>query len=779
MNTRILSLILLATLCAGTLPAGTSSLVYYNSSNELEYAPYANRGQSNLENHLPDFSHSGYMGGGVALPDVPIVMILEPVEGDNHAHIQGTIDTVAGFPLNESGFRGAILLKAGLYPISQSLNISSSGIVLRGEGQYPAQSGGTELYATGTEQYDLVRFTGSSSTRITGSTTVITDEFVGSGATSFTVGDASGLAVGDLIRITMKPNSDWIDLLGTAQYGWTPDSYELKYERFITAIEGNLVTVHAPLVQPIEQRYGGAEVVGIDPFGRISQCGIENLWMRSAYTSATDESHAWSAVRFQQTDDCWARNITAQHFGYACVILEYANYTTVQDSAMLDPISQITGGRRYSFNINNGSFNLFQRCYARGGRHDAVTGSRVAGPNTFLDVLGESNYSNSGPHHRHATGSLFDRVVLTGSAGIDVENRKSSGTGHGWAGAQTVFWNCIAASSVCDAPPGQMNFNIGFTGAEKEGFWGPEEPPGIWESQDNPIDRPHSLYLGQLEARLGTEAVEAIATEPQLAGDMDYFLREWAGMGPLATTYDELCQTGRSFFGGCRSDERDTFFGLLTDMHMYDHHQGYLYRYDDNRWFWLYYGSNHDSLFLWSFTDGSYHWTGKAYLPWYWDYKNGQWGSYETNEPEVIELLQNGDFENGTSPWNLYAGNGASANLANIDGEAQVTITVPSDTHHHIQLRQTGINLENGKSYKVTFKARAEAARGIRAELMLNVSPFSNYAREILTITESMTEYSFTFRMNSPSDANARFRFTLGGDSTTAYFDDVSVVATD
>ena len=780
MKTSLYPIILLASvLSASTTIAGESSLVYYNDQNQLQYAPYANRGQENLENYLPDFSHCGYMGGGVALPDVPVVMTLVPVEGDNHAHIQAAIDAVAQMPLDEAGFRGTILLKAGLYPVSQSLTISASGIVLRGGGQYPAQDGGTELCATTASQYDLVKFTGTSSIRINGSATPITDEFVGSGATAFTVADASALAVGDLIRITMKPNAAWIDLLGMAQYGWTPDSYELQYERTITAIDGNRITVQEPLVQPIELRYGGAEVQGVEPLGRISRCGIENLWLSSAYTSATDESHGWSAVLFRHTENCWARNITAQYFGYSCVILDYANYTTVQDSAMLDPVSLIDGGRRYSFNINNGSFNLIQRCYARAGRHDAVTGSRVAGPNAFLDILAENNLNNSGPHHRHATGTLFDRIVLTGSAGIDVENRKDSGTGHGWAGAQTVFWNCVANSSICDAPPGEMNFNIGFTGRMQEGAWGPEEPPGYWESQYDPVDRPHSLYLGQLQDRLGSQAVASIASEPQLAGETAYFLKNWAGVGPLAATYDELCDTGRSFFGGCRSDEKDTFFGFLNDLYFYGHTQGYIYRYHDNAWFWLFTGSSHDSMFLWSFTDGAYHWTGQAFFPWYWDYKNGQWGVYPEPQTGNPELVVNGDFSDGANGWDLYAGNGASANLEVIDGEARVFITVPSDTHHHIQLRQTGINLENGKSYRVTFKARADASRGMRAELMLNVSPFTNYAREILTITEPMTEYSFTFTMGNASDEDTRLRFTLGGDSTTTIIDDVSIVGAD
>ena len=52
----------------------------------------------------------------------------------------------------------------------------------------------------------------------------------------------------------------------------------------------------------------------------------------------------------------------------------------------VDPVSQHTGGRKYSFGAN-GQFGLFLRCYARNGRHDFVLGNRLAGPNTFLDCI--------------------------------------------------------------------------------------------------------------------------------------------------------------------------------------------------------------------------------------------------------------------------------------------------------------------------------------------------------------------------------------------------------
>src|SRR5262245_53154464 len=51
-----------------------------------------------------DFSHAGYMGGGVALPNVPVRKTVEPSGADDTARIQDVIDAVSALPLKD-GFR--------------------------------------------------------------------------------------------------------------------------------------------------------------------------------------------------------------------------------------------------------------------------------------------------------------------------------------------------------------------------------------------------------------------------------------------------------------------------------------------------------------------------------------------------------------------------------------------------------------------------------------------------------------------------------------------------
>ena len=77
-----------------------------------------------------DFSHAGYMGGGVALPDVPVRRTVQPsgqIDGDDTPLIQAAIDEVAKLPL-AGGFRGAVLLAPGTFNCAGTVVISNSGV---------------------------------------------------------------------------------------------------------------------------------------------------------------------------------------------------------------------------------------------------------------------------------------------------------------------------------------------------------------------------------------------------------------------------------------------------------------------------------------------------------------------------------------------------------------------------------------------------------------------------------------------------------------------------
>jgi len=513
--------------------SATSSLVY-NSSTGLVYSGYANEGQTNAVNTLPDFSKAGYKGGGVAIPFIPAAVTISNGPGDDTALIQNAIDAVSARPLGTNGFRGAVLLEAGEYTVSSTLTISTSGVVIRGAGSQ--ENGGTKITYTATTKSNLFEADGGEiePIEIGGTRVRISDAFVPVGAMSFTVANASGFAPGDRIMVQNTVNQQWIDdLLDMSGWDaddtlWTPGAYQLSFRRTITALNGNTITIDAPIVQTIEDQYGGGDIYKYSYSGELENIGFECLRLESTYASSTDENHGWIAILFENLNNGWIRQVTARYFGYGLVtIRSNSQQITVEDCAMLDHKSVITGGRRYSFNMNDSQHLLFQRCLAREGRHDFVSGSKTPGPNVFVDCRADDTHSDSGPHHRYATGQIYDNVM---AGQINVQNRENSGSGHGWAGAQILFWNCAADSIICDAPNGAMNWCIGSTAAHKQGSWAPGEPDGLWDSHNMPVT-PRSLYYSQLTERLGANALNNIILPQQKAGGIWTELHNWAGDG--------------------------------------------------------------------------------------------------------------------------------------------------------------------------------------------------------------------------------------------------------
>jgi hypothetical protein len=499
---------------------------------ELVYAAAGENGDT-----IPDFSNCGYMGGGVPLPNIKVMMAIYPKRrGDDTGRIQDALEKVARMRQSKNGFRGTLLLKAGTYRVAGTLMMQASGVILRGE---VTEEASTVIIATGTKKRTLIQVQGQRGPgrEVNGTRRDIVDKRVPVGAKTFRLNSTRGLRQGDAIAVFRPGTKEWIKKLGTDKLNrgpedkvnnWRPTGYNFAYERIIVEMRGNAITIDAPIVFAIEERFGGGYVYKTSTDRRIHHVGVEQLRLVSEFEEGketSDESHAWDAIRIGNTIDSWVRDVTAVHFGYSCVnIIASAKRITVQDSACIDPVSRISGGRRYSFALD-GQLCLVQRCYTRGGRHDYVMHARARGPNVFLDCVADKPHSDSGPHHRWATGTLYDNIKC---GHLNVQWRGRSGTGHGWAGANMVFWNCRAKRIDCQKPPTANNYCIGCTGRIRG--------KGYIESKGKPV-LPRSLYLKQLEERVGVKAVLNVTTQEQRDGILDRFLKKtFSGQTPPAIT---------------------------------------------------------------------------------------------------------------------------------------------------------------------------------------------------------------------------------------------------
>ncbi|MCA9139223.1 MAG: hypothetical protein KDB00_20760, partial [Planctomycetales bacterium] len=422
---------------------GESSLAYYGESGRLIH-PLDSQG-----NRIADFSAAGYRNSDEPVPDVQATIdpsrfvTVSPIAGDDMASIQAAIDQVGAFPLDADGYRGVVQLTAGEFQISDQLVILESGVVLRGVGDGVDPQSSTIVRATGTVQRSVIVVGESAgfASGVSNTTHNIVDKYVPIGATSVRVDSTSNWSVGDEVIVKRPSTAEWITAIGMDMIPprsdggtviqWEPGgNFDHLYERVITRIEGDRVFFNAPLMSTFEQQYGGGTVFRYT-FPRIENVGIEKIRGVSDFVGETDEAHASTFIELQSVKDAWVRDVTGQHFVFATVhATSRAMRVTVDDAQSLDPVSIITGARRYPFTID-GQFVLMRNLYSENGRHDFVNNSswRNRGPNVFLDGVAVDSNEASGPHQRWSSGTLYDTITTDNM--IEARNRGNFGSGHG------------------------------------------------------------------------------------------------------------------------------------------------------------------------------------------------------------------------------------------------------------------------------------------------------------------------------------------------------------
>ncbi|TKK65858.1 pectate lyase [Ilyomonas limi] len=451
-------------------------------------------------NRIPDFSYAGYSAGEKEIPDVPVKIVVPVMNGDATAAIQNAINYVAKLPADSNGVRGAVLLQKGTYTVEGSLYLNKNGVVLRGSGM---QEGGTILYGAGTDRATLINVGGVSDKKLL-DTIAVTDAYVPVNSMQLTLA-ANAFKKGDPIIIHVPFTEKWIDAIHTKTFGgglsalgWKPGERFLDWDRTITAVNGNIITVDAPITTAIDSTLTHATVSKYTWNGRVQQCGVENMQLVSAYDTSNpkDEAHRWFAININNAQDVWVRQITFRHFaGSAVAAWETTKRISVEDCASLQPVSEIGGWRRITF-FTNGQQILFKHCYAEHGFHDFATGYCAPGPNAFVQCESYLPYSFSGGINSWASGTLMDIMYVDGNA-ISFMNRGQDGQGAGWASANSVCWNCSAARIDCYQPPTAQNWAFG--------SWSQFAGDGFWAESNNSIE-PWSLYYYQLQQRIGDAA---------------------------------------------------------------------------------------------------------------------------------------------------------------------------------------------------------------------------------------------------------------------------------
>ena len=494
-----------------------SEIVYRNASGQMTYV------SDSLGNHVPNWSNAGYHNGDLALPFLPNVDTISPVTGDNRAHIQAAIDALSSIPPDANGHRGALLLTAGTYSFEGTINLNLNGVVLRGVGDGADPNSNTILLSTDTNQIDiLIAGNGASWDRwrdsVSGTTRDVVSEVLPMGTHWIALSDASGFFVGAPIVLHHPADSAWLATVNFGDTGndppWTGPYMELLYRRKVVAIAGNFVQLDAPLPHPLRRELSQTIAYIHDSTQVKREIGIESLRVDCNYAGPEDEAHAENSICLYEAENSWVRNVTVAHFVRGGIVCATANNITVQDCRAIDPISLITGSRRYNFDAEGGCNNLlFERCYATEGRHAYVSnGPATSNGIVFTGCTSVGDHTSCEGHRQWAHALLFDSLTFlqpnTTSSNpifdrvLGLYNRGDYGTAHGWSSAHSVVWNCTAEDAyfVVEQPPSAQNYAFAcrLTNGSVLGS-GPFGHSAGWIEGEGQTPEIGSLYRAQVE----------------------------------------------------------------------------------------------------------------------------------------------------------------------------------------------------------------------------------------------------------------------------------------
>ncbi|KAL1924205.1 uncharacterized protein VTP21DRAFT_7240 [Calcarisporiella thermophila] len=483
-----------------------------------------------VENYYPypltssqDFSYSGYKYGLELPPDnLPILERLSPRNSydslDDTSRIQAAIDRASLAQLDSKGFRGTVHLNPGIYHISHTLFINASGIVLEGE-----STGGTRIFTNLSDAENLpfiVNVQGAGHSWLRSTKARVLDDYVPVGAQSLRIEKVWIFRPGHTIQVAITTNKEWVQSLSMDKiplkkadsHEWVPMQFTVFRKVVFVDIFRGEIHLDAPLTMSISSQFGGAYVQRYRN-RRISHVGIQDLEFICPFNEGREakefpnvppgrdyrfaqEMFQNYVAQFENVEHSWMRNVNSSWFHNFVSLAPGSKHITIMNCHHRYPNQRAFYSGQSTYKVD-GQLILFTHCSSDNAFHNWAFMGRVPGPNV-VHRCSATGTGDSGPHMRWSTGQLYDNVMFNGT--LLIQNRGQSGTGHGWAGANSVVWNSqVSGGIVVQRPPTAQNFAIGSTNKTSKRMvttadW------GWWESPGRPV-WPESLYEAQLEER--------------------------------------------------------------------------------------------------------------------------------------------------------------------------------------------------------------------------------------------------------------------------------------
>lgn len=146
----------------------------------------------------------------------------------------------------------------------------------------------------------------------------------------------------------------------------------------------------------------------------------------------------------------------------------------------------------------------------------------------------------------------------------------------------------------------------------------------------------------------------------------------------------------------------------------------------------------------------------------------------------VINLVTNGEFDNGTTGWTLQLNNSTVGTMTQsttgaMSGTNSLRIcpTTAGNADWNVQVSQT-VGIVIGKTYEISYMAKAEGARTITTAIQQAASPYKTYLAEQISLTTANEPFTHTFTSDT-TDATALIKFFVGNNTSCLNIDKVVI----
>ena len=172
----------------------------------------------------------------------------------------------------------------------------------------------------------------------------VLSKYVPVNARTLEVASGTSLRKGDRILVDRPSGKEWIASLGCdifgggiSALGWKEGDMDLTWDRTVTEVNGNQITLDAPLTVALDAKYGTSSVITYQWNGRIRECGVENMTLISDYDKRypKDEDHCWTGISIEDAENCWVRRVNFKHFAGSAILVQRTGSHDVQPIGVL------------------------------------------------------------------------------------------------------------------------------------------------------------------------------------------------------------------------------------------------------------------------------------------------------------------------------------------------------------------------------------------------------------------------------------------------------------